>query len=133
MGFNNGPSFGLQNHSMATTGPEPFEKIPHMNEKILGTSLHQNSLAHSKLPQGQNRLIIHVFDENRQMSRDFHCQKEYLSKYMLYFQPYLKDGQNIEDIDISVHCDVKIFDWLLKYLEYKEWTLHQLNAQQHSK
>lgn len=23
-----------------------------------------------------------------------------------------------------MHCDVKIFDWLLKYLEFKEWTLN---------
>lgn len=66
-----------------------------------------------------------MFDENRQISRDFYCYKAHLQKYMLYFQPFLKEGQNIEDIDISVHCDVKIFDWLLKYLEFMEWTLNR--------
>lgn len=45
---------------------------------------------------------------------------------MLYFQPYLKEGQDFEDIDISVHCDVKIFDWLLRYVEFKEWTLKKM-------
>lgn len=57
-----------------------------------------------------------MYDENRQVGRDFYCQKEHLQKYMLYFQPYLSEGQDIEDIDISVHCDVKIFDWLLRYV-----------------
>jgi len=70
--------------------------------------------------------VIHVYDENRQVGRDFYCQKEHLQKYMLYFQPYLSEGQDIEDIDISVHCDVKIFDWLLRYVQFKEWTLKKL-------
>ena len=77
-------------------------------------------------------LVIHVYDENRQLGRDFYCQKDHLQKYMLYFQPYLKEGQDFDDIDISVHCDVKIFDWLLRYVEFKEYTLKKLkypNAQ----
>ena len=26
----------------------------------------------------------------------------------------------MDDIDISVHCDIKIFEWLMKYLKQKE-------------
>ena len=26
----------------------------------------------------------------------------------------------MDDIDISVHCDIKIFEWLMKYLKLKE-------------
>jgi len=29
----------------------------------------------------------------------------------------MKDG---EEFDISVHCDIKIFEWLLLYIEFKE-------------
>jgi len=37
---------------------------------------------------------------------------------MKYFQDYLSsDSQTWEDIDISVHCDVKIFDWLIRYVK----------------
>lgn len=69
------------------------------------------------------KLKIHVFDENRKISREFECYLHHLKKYMLYFEPYLREGRNTEDIDISVHCDVKIFDWLLRYVEYREWVI----------
>jgi len=26
----------------------------------------------------------------------------------------------LDDIDISVHCDINIFDWLMKYVHKKE-------------
>lgn len=26
-------------------------------------------------------------------------------------------GQNLEDMDISVHCDIQIFEWLLKWVK----------------
>jgi hypothetical protein len=35
---------------------------------------------------------------------------------MKYFEKYLVDQKSLEDIDISVHCDVTIFDWLMKYI-----------------
>lgn len=38
---------------------------------------------------------------------------------MKYFEKYLTDNTSGNDIDISVHCDVKIFDWLVKYIYYR--------------
>ena len=35
---------------------------------------------------------------------------------MKYFEKYLSEQQTLDDIDISVHCDITIFDWLMKYL-----------------
>ena len=35
---------------------------------------------------------------------------------MKYFEQYLVDVNSLDDIDISVHCDIKIFEWLMKYL-----------------
>ena len=36
---------------------------------------------------------------------------------MKYFEQYLVDAHSLDDIDISVHCDIKIFEWLMKYLK----------------
>ena len=35
---------------------------------------------------------------------------------MAYFAPYLGDERRVEEIDISVHCDVHIFEWLMEYI-----------------
>ena len=41
-----------------------------------------------------------------------------LVREMKYFAEYLSaDSQRWEDVDISVHCDVQIFDWLMKYVK----------------
>lgn len=29
-----------------------------------------------------------------------------------------------DDFDISVHCDVQIFEWLLLFIEFEEWKHH---------
>ena len=34
--------------------------------------------------------------------------------------PFPKDTQRWEDVDISVHCDVKIFSWLIKYVKKEQ-------------
>ena len=41
-------------------------------------------------------------------------------RYMKYFQKYLTEATSSDDIDISVHCDIKIFEWLLKYIQHRE-------------
>ena len=45
-------------------------------------------------------LTIHVYDENRQMTRDFKCHRKLLLDNMKYFESYLKDTENNEEIDI---------------------------------
>jgi len=39
---------------------------------------------------------------------------------MKYFEKYLPESKNLDDIDISVHCDINIFDWLMQYVHDKE-------------
>ena len=37
---------------------------------------------------------------------------------MKYFAEYLSlEPQRWEEVDISVHCDVQIFDWLMRYVK----------------
>jgi hypothetical protein len=67
-------------------------------------------------------VVIHVCDENQQLSRDFCCKRDILILHMKYFQKFLSenDGNGYEDIDISVHCDVEIFEWLMTYIHAPE-------------
>lgn len=39
---------------------------------------------------------------------------------MKYFESALKNMTDGDDFDISVHCDVQIFEWLLLYIEFEE-------------
>lgn len=36
--------------------------------------------------------------------------------HMKYFEKYLADQKCIDDLDISVHCDIHIFEWLMNYV-----------------
>lgn len=52
------------------------------------------------------------------VKQDFNCPRDLLVREMKYFAEYLSaDSQRWEDVDISVHCDVQIFDWLMKYVK----------------
>jgi hypothetical protein len=73
-----------------------------------------------QLAMQQEVIVIHVFDENRKMNKDFTCEKELLVTHMKYFEKYLTEATSVDDIDISVHCDIKIFEWLMKYLKQKD-------------
>jgi hypothetical protein len=53
----------------------------------------------------------------RQVTRDFCCKRDILVEHMKYFETFLAENDNgYEDIDISVHCDVEIFEWLMTYI-----------------
>lgn len=65
---------------------------------------------------GEDIVVIHVCDENRSVKRDFSCKRNILIKHMRYFESFLKENGEYDDIDISVHCDVDIFEWLITYI-----------------
>lgn len=68
-------------------------------------------------PGQEDIVVIHVCDENRNISRDFCCKRDILVQYMKYFENFLSENENgYDDIDISVHCDVEIFEWLMGYI-----------------
>ena len=72
--------------------------------------------------------MIHVCDENKKANKDFKCDRTLLLNNMKYFEKYLSDSKNIDDIDISVHCDINIFDWLMRYVHKKEPKLEIKNS-----
>jgi hypothetical protein len=65
---------------------------------------------------GNDDLVtIHVCDENQQINRDFCCKRDIT--HMKYFEKFLSQNDNgYDDIDISVHCDAEIFEWLMTYI-----------------
>ena len=63
-------------------------------------------------------IIIHVCDEARKINRDFSCSRALLLSEMRYFNAYLTGSEAYDDIDISVHCDVHIFQWLMEHIKH---------------
>ncbi|XP_019901816.3 uncharacterized protein KIAA1841 homolog isoform X2 [Esox lucius] len=72
-----------------------------------------------KLQEGKGpNMVIHVCDEAKNLKQDFVCPRDLLVSEMRYFSEYLSvDPQRWEEVDISVHCDVQIFDWLMNYVK----------------
>jgi hypothetical protein len=86
-------------------------KVPYKKQKPIDKYWKQPHIG------GEDVVVIHVCDENRQISKDFCCRRNLLVKYMKYFERFLAENENgYEDIDISVHCDVEIFEWLMTYI-----------------
>ena len=55
-------------------------------------------------------------------NQDFTCSKELLINEMKYFNEYLttsktEHNRKCEEVDISVHCDINIFHWLMTYVK----------------
>lgn len=63
-----------------------------------------------------SEVTIHVCDEVKSVSRDFSCPQKLLVAKMGYFAD-VTAGQRLEDMDISVHCDLQIFDWLMRWVK----------------
>lgn len=61
-------------------------------------------------------VVIHVCDEIKNLKKDFRCSQKLLVSKMGYFAE-VTTGQKLEDMDISVHCDVTIFDWLMRWVK----------------
>ena len=69
-------------------------------------------------PSRRPNMVIHVCDEAKNLKQDFVCPRDLLVNEMRYFAEYLSvDAQRWEEVDISVHCDVQIFDWLMNYVK----------------
>ncbi len=60
--------------------------------------------------------MIHVIDDSKNEKRDFNFSRALLVKYMKYFDKCLKKISDQDEIDISIHCDAVIFEWLLNYI-----------------
>jgi hypothetical protein len=118
---------GNQSTSNSKTA-ETLNKLQSNASRIANQILAQNSKdscskqvsAAKQIPSvtqaSPNSVLIHVCDEAKKKTQDFRCDRTLLLSNMKYFEKYLNSQQSLEDIDISVHCDISIFDWLMKFV-----------------
>lgn len=99
-----------------------------MASKEAGAASSDTSISYTSNTMGGTMIIIHVCDENKKTNKDFKCEKNLLVNNMKYFEKYLSDSKCLNDIDISVHCDIGIFDWLMRYIHKKEPHIEIKNA-----
>jgi hypothetical protein len=64
----------------------------------------------------KDKIMIHVIDDSKNQKRDFVFSRSLLTKHMKYFDKCLKKISESDEIDISIHCDAGIFEWLLNYI-----------------
>lgn len=68
-------------------------------------------------PAGMHEPVaIHICDEPRGIKQDFYCDLPLLLRHMRYFEAYLSGVSRADELDISVHCDVYVFAWLMEYV-----------------
>lgn len=61
---------------------------------------------------------LDTFSFSFSVKKDFVCPRKTLVGGMHYFADYLSsEAQLWDDVDISVHCDVQVFEWLIRYLK----------------
>lgn len=80
------------------------------------SSNHQDSTTSAAATAKNIDVVIHVCDEVKNLTKDFICPQKLLVSKMGYFAD-VTAGQKLEDMDISVHCDIKIFEWLMKWVK----------------
>jgi hypothetical protein len=111
-----------QAHSQHTPHPAMTASLPSESEQAQPQQRTVITEKYWKMDDDGSRgdgdmVIIHVCDENQQISKDFCCKRDILVKHMKYFEKFLAENENgYDDIDISVHCDVEIFEWLMTYI-----------------
>lgn len=79
----------------------------------------------------ESEVEIHVCDEDKNIKKNFRCPQKLLIQKMCYFAD-VTAGQKLDEIDISVHCDVVIFDWLMRWvkkdiIKKSEWPVLEAN------
>ena len=114
---------GLQQTLLVSSiGNDNDDESSSMVERILGDDDESNNkVIKSEIIHSSSNVVIHVCDESRNLEKSFECDRQLLIDRMAYFKKYLSnDTDNFDDqdeeIDISVHCDIFVFEWLIQYI-----------------
>lgn len=138
-----------------TTNDETDNNSNQRRGSITSVTSHFSSASgNANHPQQQQinldyQITIHVCDEVKRLKQDFTCPRDLLVTEMRYFnsslvnkissslgaasqQPTTPNGgsrrrASLDDIDISVHCDINIFDWLMRYVKRSHPSLIEKN------
>ncbi|KAH8242404.1 hypothetical protein KR032_005580 [Drosophila birchii] len=96
---------------------EPIPKPGATNAGRRKSLLLVKDSKHARQEKKEPEVVIHVCDEVKNTSKDFTCPQHLLVTKMGYFAD-VTAGQRLEEMDISVHCDILIFDWLMKWIKH---------------
>ncbi|CAF0742135.1 unnamed protein product [Didymodactylos carnosus] len=102
--------------STATTNTVPSASVSTVggddNSSVISTIVGEDKI------ETDSQISITVCDEAKTVKRQFTCNRTLLIREMRYFSDYLKDEpEQLEEVDISVHCDLDIFQWLMNYVK----------------
>ncbi|EDQ86998.1 uncharacterized protein MONBRDRAFT_27699 [Monosiga brevicollis MX1] len=115
--------------------PSPFSSSHNRARSAKSTNGHFEDVTSPEERHRAERLssviTIHVIDSSHRRRRDFFCSYRPLVKKMGFFRNYLHSQDDARSVDISVHCDLTIFEWLLRYV--KATWLKQLHETSESK
>lgn len=64
----------------------------------------------------RNDVNINVIDDVRKIQEIFVCPCNILIKKMPYFERFFTFGRSVEDVQISVHCDLEVFKRLMYFI-----------------
>jgi hypothetical protein len=83
------------------------------------------------LPRGEPNItaitaILRSFSNTAK--KDFYCKQHILLREMKYFSEYLNDRTARNYVDIDVHCDIEVFEWLMSYITKQRPTLEPRTA-----
>jgi hypothetical protein len=107
----------MSDHTKIVSLGSPSEKAKYDPSLYDHLPYHYWKKSISDLQNADSVILIHVCDENRQITKDFCCYRNILVEHMKYFEAFLVENENgYDDIDISVHCDVDIFEWLMSFI-----------------
>jgi hypothetical protein len=92
--------------------------IDHRNQQEQTTNTTNDSERVDQIRDNvPSSITITVCDEVKNLKRQFSCNRALLIRQMRYFADYLTDDpEQAEDVDISVHCDLDIFQWLISFV-----------------
>ncbi|XP_074143098.1 SANT and BTB domain regulator of class switch recombination [Sminthopsis crassicaudata] len=106
----------LRQNSVSKTGRPSITSTRNCSSENENCTAHKDGEKADET-EGPN-MVIHVCDEAKNLKEDFTCPRDLLISEMKYFAEYLSvDAQRWEEVDISVHCDVHIFNWLIQYVK----------------
>ncbi|RNA37530.1 hypothetical protein BpHYR1_003757 [Brachionus plicatilis] len=135
--------------SVDTEFSSPAKSKPAKRSNSAQSPLSADSPASNFYSHLSNQIVIHVCDEAKRLKQDFACPRELLVTEMKYFSYNLNDSltkssgsgahahssisqaalskKSLDEIDISVHCDINIFDWLMRYVKRNHPHLNEKN------
>ena len=64
-----------------------------------------------------------MFDEGKNQQKTFSCDKRQMLSHMKYFDKFKSESNGLEDLDISVHCDIQVFESLMMYIKNPNATI----------